>query len=106
MPKDEMTPIESEKAQLPNGCGYQGYEFGAGYPDSLCCGGKLYDCDNCDNEGNLHDPAEEIPCPICHPRKAVEYWTNRNMLSGANKGRALRIARSLVKDIRRNRGCS
>ena len=50
--------------QLPEGCGYLGYEFGAGsYPDSLCRGGKLYDVENLDNDGCLLDPMEDIPLP-------------------------------------------
>jgi hypothetical protein len=90
--------------ELPTGCGYQGYEFGGGYLDSLCCGGRLYDCDDCDSQGNLYDPVEEIPCPICHPRKAVAYWTHRNGLGGLGDPSDSKAARSLVADIRRNRG--
>ena len=33
-------------------CDYQGYEFGARYPDSVCIDGRLFDADNCDNNGN------------------------------------------------------
>ena len=69
--------------ELPVGCGYQGYEFGASYPDSICCGGKLYDADNCDNAGNLYDPGEDVPCPMCRHEDAVKYWYERNRLSGA-----------------------
>jgi len=50
-------------------CNYQGYEFGAGsYPDSVCIDGKLYDADDCDDEGNLYEPGEDIPCPMCDPK--------------------------------------
>ena len=89
--------------QLPAGCGYQGYEFGAAYPDSLCCGGRLYDCDDCDDKGNLYEPAENIPCPMCHPRKAVEYYIQQNISSGVDQEAATIGAKSLVADIRRNR---
>ena len=90
--------------QLPEGCGYQGYEFGAGsYPDSICCGGKLYDADNCDNHGNLFEPAEEIPCPMCRDADAVRYWFEKNRLSGFPVKEAMKAAQSLVGDIRRNR---
>lgn len=41
--------------QLPDGCGYEGSDFGASYPDSKCFGGRLYDLDNCDDEGNLYE---------------------------------------------------
>jgi hypothetical protein len=92
-------------SQLPQGCGYQGYEFGAGsYPDSLCCGGKLYDADDCDDDKNLYQPTEHIPCPICHRNKAMAYWADRNRLSGVGVAEAQIAARSLVRDIRRNRG--
>ena len=60
-------------------CNYQGYEFGAGsYPDSVCIDGKLFDADDCDDEGNLYEPCEDIPCPMCDPKGAVGYWTERN----------------------------
>lgn len=86
---------------LPQGCGYQGYEFGASYPDSLCCGGRLYDCDNCDDAGNLYEPGEYIPCPMCDPSGARAYHT-RTMSAGTYAERR-RAARCLVADIRRNR---
>ena len=85
-------------------CGYQGYEFGASYPDSLCIDGYLHDADDCDNDGNIYLQEEEIPCPVCHPRLATRWWYERNCLSGAPSIKALECARSLVKDIRRNRG--
>lgn len=89
---------------LPEGCGYQGYEFGAGaYPDSICFGGKLYDADNCDDNGNYYDPIEDIPCPMCREDEAIDYWAERNRLGGATKAVAREAAKSLVADIRRNR---
>lgn len=56
----------SEVTQLPNGCGYEGNDFGAHYPDSKCYGGRLYDLDNCDGDGNLYEPSSYIPCPECN----------------------------------------
>lgn len=92
---------------LPDGCGYQGYEFGAGfYPDSICVGGMLYDADHCDDEGRLYSPLEQIPCPICHRAEAVTFWTERNRLNGTTQLAALKAARSLVRNIRQNRGLS
>lgn len=88
-------------------CNYMGYEFGAGrYPDSVCIDGKLYDADNCDDSGNLYDPGEDIPCPMCHPRKAIRWWTERNSghSDDPDDKQAAANARSLVRDIRRNRG--
>jgi|HubBroStandDraft_2_1064218.scaffolds.fasta_scaffold798620_2 hypothetical protein len=86
--------------QLPEGCGYQGYEFGASYPDSICFGGRLYDADDCDGDGNYYEPAEIIPCPMCHPKKATDYWEGQ--MQGTKKERRV-SAVSLVQDIRRNR---
>lgn len=86
-------------------CNYQGYEFGAGrYPDSVCIDGRLYDADACDDDGNLYEPVEDIPCPMCHPRKAIQYWTDQNRYSGLSARRAADAAKSLVADIRKNRG--
>lgn len=81
-------------------CDYQGYEFGASYPDSVCIDGKLFDADNCDGDGSLFDPGEDIPCPMCRPEDARRWWTRR--MDGSYKDRH-RAARSLVADIRRNR---
>jgi hypothetical protein len=93
-------------------CDYQGYEFGAGsYPDSVCIEGKLYDADNCDNDSNLYDHGEDIPCPICRPDAAIEYWFDQNntfitdgLTDEENEAEAMRCAVSLVNDIRSNRG--
>lgn len=109
----EQTDVEVP--QLPAGCGYQGYEFGAGrYPDSQCFGGRLYDMDNCDNDGNIYDPLDDIPCPMCRPKTAIAYYKRRNLLSmpyrnahgeprGYSKRRSAICARHLVNDIRKNR---
>lgn len=86
-------------------CSYQGFEFGAGsYPDSVCIDGRLFDADDCDGDGNLYEPMEEIPCPICNRQGAVEYWRGRNKCSGATWKEADKSARLLVNDIRANRG--
>jgi hypothetical protein len=86
---------------LPSGCGYQGYEFGARYPDSICVGGRLFDADNCDDAGNLYRPTDEIPCPMCHPRLAVQYYVD---LWDDGEARNVRAkAKALVNDIRKNR---
>lgn len=94
----------SEIPQLPEGCGYQGYEFGAGsYPDSICFGGRLYDADDCDGNGNYYEPTDEIPCPICKPHEAIQYWAQRNQNRGSSKREAMIAAKALVENIRRNR---
>ena len=95
---------ESTDRMWPEGCGYQGYEYGAGsYPDSLCLGGKLFDADDCDGNGNLYEPTEDIPCPMCREQDAINYWYERNRNSGQSQDDARIAALSLVKDIRRNR---
>lgn len=86
-------------------CNYQGYEFGAGsYPDSVCIDGSLHDADACDSDGNVYLLEEDIPCPICRPRDAMRWWTERNKCGGASSREAISNARSLVNDIRKNRG--
>jgi hypothetical protein len=85
-------------------CGYQGYEFGASYPDSVCVDGQLFDADHCDEDGNLYEPIEDVPCPICRRADAVRYWTGRNQSGGATYRVAEKAARALVRNIRQNRG--
>lgn len=111
----DFNPILADVPMLPEGCGYQGYEFGAGwYPDSQCFGGVLYDMDNCDNAGMIFEPGVFIPCPMCDPKGAVASHkedfltqTRRNkrgrLSMRFSKRGAARAARSLVRDIRRNR---
>jgi len=96
-------------------CDYQGYEFGAGsYPDSICIDGRLHDADDAAGDGQVYLQEEDIPCPMCRPDDAIEWWFERNAFSwdddedendeeGHNR-RAREAAISLVTDIRRNRG--
>lgn len=111
----DFSGSETTIPMLPSGCGYQGYEFGAGrYPDSECFGGRLYDMDNCDGDGNLYEPMDDIPCPMCRPKAAIAYYKSQNLLEmplrnnrgeprGLSKRDAARQARHLVNDIRKNR---
>lgn len=46
--------------------------FGASYPDARCIDGRLYDLDNCDNNGDLYEPGEYAPCPFCRPKDFME----------------------------------
>ncbi len=84
-------------------CDYQGYEFGAPYPDSVCIDGRLHDADACDDKGNLYDPMEDIPCPMCRKDDAVKWWTGRMGIGDMNYVERRKAARALVADIRRNR---
>src|ERR1039457_1601605 len=84
--------------RLQKGCGYRGFEFGAkSYPDSLCCGGRLYDTDD------LEEPMEEIPCPKCRENGAIEYWFDRFVLGGEGLLSARNAAESHVARIRESR---
>lgn len=53
-------------------CGYQGYEFGAHYPDSLCCDGYLWDADSGDEMGM--DSGGDIPCPSCNRSEWLAFY--------------------------------
>lgn len=59
-------------------CNYQGYEFGASYPDSVCMDGQLWDADNCDGESGIIEPIEYIPCPMCYPWDYIVFMTTRH----------------------------
>ena len=48
--------------------------FGARYPDATCIDGYLYDMDDCDDHGNLYEPAEKLPCPFCNWDEFKEKW--------------------------------
>lgn len=50
------------------GCDYQGYEFGANYPDSVCIDGYLWDADSggATEDGWEYTFGGEIPCPNCN----------------------------------------
>ena len=82
-------------------CNYQGYEFGARYPDSVCIDGRLHDADDCDGEGNIYLQEEDIPCPMCRRAAAVKWWAESRM-SGTYKER-MKNAQLLVADIINNR---
>jgi hypothetical protein len=92
-------------------CRYQGYEFGASYPDSVCIDGWLWDADSGeadpDGGGWMYDHGGEdvgIPCPCCREKDAVEYWFQRNRsMGGLSVREAKATARSLVADIRSTR---
>ena len=46
--------------------------WGATYPDACCVDGTLYDLDKCDQNGNLYEPMDDIPCPFCKPEDFIE----------------------------------
>jgi hypothetical protein len=89
------------RAERDSGCGYQGYEFGASYPDSICVGGRLFDADRCDESGMLLEVSDYIPCPMCHPRLAVKYY--EELWDDGETKDVHAKALALVTDIRNNR---
>ena len=56
-------------------CDYQGHEFGANYPDSVCIDGFLWDADSGDacGDGWCYTNGGEIPCPQCNAEAHAEY---------------------------------
>jgi hypothetical protein len=53
-------------------CDYQGYEFGAPYPDSVCIDGMLWDADS-GNPGEDLTSGGDIPCRQCNWLAFVEW---------------------------------
>lgn len=46
--------------------------WGASYPDACCVNGVLQDLDYCDENGNLYDKGEHVPCPFCKTEEFIE----------------------------------
>ncbi len=46
--------------------------WGAHYPDACCIDGKLYDLDRCDENCNLYEPIDDVPCPFCQTENFIE----------------------------------
>lgn len=61
-------------------CDYQGYEFGANYPDSVCIDGNLWDADSGNGDGYLTSGGD-IPCPKCQP-EANAIWYQCDICKG------------------------
>jgi hypothetical protein len=53
-------------------CSYQGYEFGAGYLDSICIDGYLWDADSCDEPGGALSHGGEMACPACNTKEYLK----------------------------------
>lgn len=65
-------------------CGYQGYEFGAHYLDSICCDGYLWDADS--GDGNYLDNGGDIPCPKCNKKAWLDYYRDEIIDCGRESG--------------------
>jgi hypothetical protein len=64
-------------------CDYQGYEFGANYPDSVCIDGYLWDADSCDEPGGKTlRVGGELPCPECNHDAWLEYQKDEVLNDG------------------------
>ncbi|EGU6978517.1 hypothetical protein GOZ66_19020 [Vibrio parahaemolyticus] len=66
-------------------CDYNGYEFGAHYPDSTCIDGYLWDLDSggIDDSGNSYlDHGGYMPCPVCNPKAWVKYHADDYEVGG------------------------
>lgn len=84
---------------MSDGCGYQGYEFGAGYLDSQCFGGWLQDMDS-DYDSRESDYK---PCPQCRQVEAMDYYRDQLRITIRRRS-SVKDAWHLVMNIRRNRG--
>ncbi len=56
-------------------CEYQGREFGAGYLDSVCIAGYLWDADSGDTPGELTHGGD-IPCPRGNHAEWEDYYSD------------------------------
>ncbi len=61
---------EEKKVQCP-----QFPFFGASYPDAGCVDGKLWDLDQCDENG-LYSIGDNPPCPFCNTEAFIDYMTD------------------------------
>lgn len=73
-----------EKTEATKQCPEFPY-FGATYPDAMCIDGLLYDLDNCDDNGNLYERNEDIPCPFCREKEYIKH--NHDPLNGITKAK-------------------
>ena len=73
--------------------------FGANYPDACCIDGYLYDLDNCDDNGNLYEPPEKIPCPFCNKE---EYFEEYGIMDEGEDSAAMDVYRAIVSWVKRN----
>lgn len=98
----ETAPDTSDDA--PTGCGYEGYEFGGGYIDSVCIDGTLWDLDSCDDDGNLISGGA-IPCRKCNTAKWVAYLIDdfaSTIHNGAHSG-AMLVEQAIAAGLDENR---
>jgi hypothetical protein len=69
-------------------CGYQGHEFGAHYPDSVCIDGYLWDADSgdaADDGGWLYTNGGDMPCPECNHETWRAYHAENYVSDGYDR---------------------
>lgn len=73
---DRLLKVDVRLSDDCRGCGYQGHEFGAPYPDSTCIDGFLWDADSGHadpaGEGWIYTNGGDRPCPYCNHTAWVE----------------------------------
>ena len=71
---DGLLQADYEQHDDARGCSYQGYDFGANYPDSDCVDGYLWDMDSGDADGDgwAYTHGGEDPCPWCNHAEWME----------------------------------
>ena len=75
------------------GCNYQGYEFGASYPDSVCIEGRLWDADYCDNDARARKAwAAENPAYWKQYRDTNPAYAERNRNLQQSRNQKLRAS--------------
>lgn len=79
-------------------CGYEGYDFGAWYPDSICIDGYLWDLDSCNEPGGALHGGGNIPCPCCKTKDYLISYNDMKLSGNARQRRKqLRVAIAKVK---------
>jgi hypothetical protein len=70
----------SQSTPASLGCDYQGHEFGAHYPDSVCIEGYLWDADSGDADGLAN--GGDLPCPQCNHSVWRDYHADNYFSDG------------------------
>jgi len=50
--------------------------FGAPYPDAGCFDGILRDLDDCDENGEVYEHNDNVPCPFCNTEAFIDHITD------------------------------
>lgn len=83
------------------GCGFEGYVFGAHYPDGRCINGYMWDLDSggLDGGGVLHlDIGGDIPCCKCNQKARMKYLAD-DLINDGYDSLAHPLTTKMVKNI-------